>query len=64
MACRSYDFILLDFFTASFVTGLFLNPLSQEKDLLISVDSYQDCIALVVGECNISMEHCWSDTGR
>jgi len=37
MPCESYDFKLLDFFTASFVTGLFLNPLSQEKKFYLSV---------------------------
>jgi len=34
MACESYDFKLLDFFTAGFVTGLFLNPLSQENKII------------------------------
>jgi len=34
MACESYNFRLLDFFTAGFVTGLFLNPLSQKQNYL------------------------------
>jgi len=37
IACESYDFKLLDFFTASFGTGLFLNPLVTRKKFHLSV---------------------------
>jgi hypothetical protein len=38
MACQIFVLKLLDFFTAGFVTGLFLNSLSPERDFI-----YQCC---------------------